>query len=88
MSARIGRDLITRIRDLTTAIDALEREIRERTQDIAPALLGLPGCGHLTAAKLVAKTAGAAASAHGPRSPATTPRHPSRSGPETSSVTA
>ena len=56
--ARIGRDLVTRIRELTVAIDTLGREIRERTEAVAPALLGLVGCGHLTAAKLVAETAG------------------------------
>jgi len=56
--ARIGRDLVTRIRDLTVAIDSLAREIRERTEAVAPGLLGLVGCGYLTAAKLVAETAG------------------------------
>ena len=55
---RIGRDLVTRIRELTVAIDTLGREICERAEAVAPALLGLVGCGPLTAAKLVAETAG------------------------------
>jgi transposase len=56
--ARIGGYLVTRIAELTLAIDALAREIRERTETVAPALLDLVGCGPLTAAKLVAETAG------------------------------
>jgi transposase len=59
MSARISRDLLARIRELTQAIKALEHEIEARTKLLAPALLGLLGCGHLTAAKLVGETGGA-----------------------------
>jgi transposase len=58
LSARIGRDLVVRIRELTRAINALEREIADCTKTIAPVLLGLLGCGHLTAAKLVGETGG------------------------------
>jgi transposase len=58
LSARIGRDLIARIGELTLAIVALAQEIRDRTIATAPTLLALHGCGHLTAAKLVAETAG------------------------------
>jgi len=58
MSARISRDLVLRIRELTSAIDALEREIQVRTMGLAPALLGLAGCGPLSAAKLVGETGG------------------------------
>jgi len=56
--ARFARDLLTRIRDLTQAVDALEREIRALAEQVAPSLLALVGCGHLTAAKLVGQTAG------------------------------
>ena len=56
--ARIARGLITRISELTGAIDALARQIGELTEAIAPSLLALFGCGPLTAAKLVAETAG------------------------------
>jgi transposase len=58
LSARISRDLVVRIRDLTRAINALEREIADRTKTLAPALLSLVGCGYLTAAKLVGETGG------------------------------
>jgi len=56
--ARIARDLLTRITELTLAIDALAREIGKLTENLAPTLLELVGCGPLTAAKLVAETAG------------------------------
>ena len=56
--ARIARDLVVRIRELTAAIDALEREIAGLVVDLAPSLLDLQGCAHLSAAKLVGETAG------------------------------
>ena len=58
LSARIGRDLILRIRELTIAIDALGREIQVRIAVLAPSLLALVGCGELSAAKLVGETGG------------------------------
>jgi transposase len=56
--ARLARELVGRIRELTRTIDALEREIARLVAALAPALLALPGCGPLTAAKLVGETAG------------------------------
>jgi transposase len=56
--ARIARELVGRIRELTQAIDALEHEIIRLAQRLAPSLLGLDGCGGLSAAKLVGETAG------------------------------
>jgi len=56
--ARIARDLLGRIRELTAAIDGLEREIARLVAALAPSLLALQGCGSLTAAKLVGETAG------------------------------
>jgi transposase len=56
--ARIARDLISRIRELTSAINALEREIAALAASLAPRLLTLTGCGPLTAAKLIGETAG------------------------------
>ena len=56
--ARIARELVTRIRELTVAIDGLEREITRLVEDLAPSLLALQGCAHLSAAKLVGETAG------------------------------
>jgi transposase len=43
---------------MTTAIDDLARQIGELTETLSPNLMGLFGCGPLTAAKLVAETAG------------------------------
>jgi transposase len=56
--ARIAREQVARIRELTLAIDALEAEIAALVLPVAPSLLGLAGCGPLTAAKLVGETAG------------------------------
>lgn len=56
--AELARDELADITRLTAAIDALAKRIGQRVRDIAPALLSLPGCGELTAAKLVGETAG------------------------------
>lgn len=56
--ARIARDLLARVRALTTEIDDLERGIGRLVAGLAPTLLALPGCGPLTAAKLVGEVAG------------------------------
>jgi transposase len=50
---RIARELIVRCRSLNRSIAELERELQERTTTIAPRLLALPGCGALSAAKLL-----------------------------------
>lgn len=55
--ARIARELVVRIRELTRAIDALEREIAGLAATLSPTLLELVGCGTLSAAKLVGETA-------------------------------
>jgi transposase len=57
-SARISRDLLARIQELTTAINTLAREIQGLTEALAPSLLALPGCGHLTAGKLLGEIGG------------------------------
>ena len=46
------------IRDRTRRAAELEREITALVSDQAPELLALPGCGALSAAKLIAETAG------------------------------
>jgi transposase len=56
---RIARELVKAIRDRTKRTAALGREIGEAVRSRAPQLLDLPGCGVLTAAKLLAETAGA-----------------------------
>jgi transposase len=59
MRVRIARDELRRMRELTQAINALEVEISELVAKVAPQLLTEPGCGPLTAAKLVGEIAGA-----------------------------
>ena len=59
MRVRIARDELRRLRELTLAINRLEREITELVAQIAPQLLTEPGFGPLTAAKLVGEIAGA-----------------------------
>jgi transposase len=57
MVATLGRREVTRIRELTREANQLERDICVRVVEIAPSLLALPGCGGLTAAKLVGEAA-------------------------------
>jgi transposase len=57
--ARLAAELAARITALTADIDALEREIAVLVRRLAPSLLALPGVAELTAAKIVAETAGA-----------------------------
>ena len=56
--ARLARELAGRCADLTLSINALKNEISALTEQLAPALLALPGCGPLTAAKILGETAG------------------------------
>jgi len=56
---RIARELVRRIAELTRRANELERELAALVRTQAPALLELPGCGVLTAAKLVGESAGA-----------------------------
>jgi transposase len=59
MRVRIARDELRRVRELTLAINQLEREITELVAQLAPQLLAEPGFGPLIAAKLVGEIAGA-----------------------------
>jgi transposase len=56
--ARLARDLSTMGRQLTRSIRELAAEIDELVTSLVPALLAVPGCGPLTAAKIVGETAG------------------------------
>jgi transposase len=58
LKARLARAELSRCAALTAEIDALERELGALVQSQAPVLLALPGCGPLTAAKLVGEIAG------------------------------
>jgi transposase len=56
--AELARDELADIIRRTETINALAKRIGERVRQAAPALLTLPGCGELTAAKLVGEAAG------------------------------
>jgi transposase len=55
---RIARELVRAIRSQVRRANQLEREIKGRVEAKAPTLLSLPGCGVLSAAKILAETAG------------------------------
>lgn len=55
--ADLARREVERIRQLTQEANQLERDITARVAELAPSLLELPGCGALTAAKLVGEAA-------------------------------
>jgi transposase len=57
--ARIARELLTSIADLTRRANELEREITALVREATPSLLALPGCGALSAAKVLGEAAGA-----------------------------
>jgi transposase len=59
VTVRIATELVADIRSLTVRERALERELAERMRVAAPQLLEVPGCGTLTAAKIVGETANA-----------------------------
>jgi transposase len=55
---RVCRDQVRRLREMTRQINELEREVAGLVAEKNPALTELPGCAALTAAKLIAQTAG------------------------------
>jgi transposase len=55
MQVRLARELVARCRSLNREIAQLDLELEQRTAEIAPALLELPGCAAVTAAKLLAE---------------------------------
>jgi transposase len=58
IDARLARELLDDIAALTVREKALEKEITGLAAQLAPQLLEIPGCGPLTAAKIVGETAG------------------------------
>ncbi len=58
MIAELARAELDDINRLSEAIDELTQRIATAVATAAPALLSVPGCGELTAAKVVAETAG------------------------------
>jgi transposase len=57
--ARIAREQVAQIRRLTRRADALKSELAEQVEAHRPQLLAETGCGPLTAAILIGRTAGA-----------------------------
>jgi transposase len=58
MVAAIALELVGRCRELTERVNQLEQQLGGLVGPLAPSLLQLPGCGALTAAKLLGETAG------------------------------
>ncbi len=58
IDARLAREVLADIDRVTPIINDLEREVTALVTAQAPALLELPGCAGLTAAKIVGETAG------------------------------
>lgn len=57
--AAIARELLGRCWELTLRANELEREIASLVKRLGPTLLDLPGCGVLSAAKIIGEAAGA-----------------------------
>jgi transposase len=64
MRARIATELVEACAAASERINLLEREIAAMAQAQAPELVAIPGCGPLTAAKVVAEVAGVDRFAH------------------------
>ena len=58
--AELARDELTEVVELTSKITALGKRIEQRTVQVAPTLLAMPGVGPLTAAKIIGEAAGVA----------------------------
>ncbi len=56
--ARLAERLLPQADQLTSEINGLTTELTTRVQVLAPTLLAVPGCGVLTAAKILGETAG------------------------------
>ena len=55
LQVRLARELVAACRSLNRTIAELDQELEQRAAEIAPALLELPGCAAVTAAKLLAE---------------------------------
>jgi transposase len=55
LQVRLARELVSACRALNRAINDLDQELQARTTEVAPALLEMPGCAAVTAAKLLAE---------------------------------
>jgi transposase len=57
MVARIAAELLADIRAVTVRVNALERELSRRVEQVAPQLQAVPGVAGLTAAKIIGEVA-------------------------------
>ena len=71
VQVRIARELVSRCRSLGREIVELDHQLEQRAAELAPALLELPGCGVLTAAKCLPRSVPWIASRATPNSPGT-----------------
>jgi transposase len=55
LQVRLARELVASCRRLNREISELDQQLEQRTAALAPSLLDLPGCGAITAAKLLAE---------------------------------
>jgi transposase len=55
VQVRVARELVVRCRSMNKTIARLDLELEQRAAQTAPALLQMPGCGAITAAKLLAE---------------------------------
>jgi transposase len=55
LQVRLARELVSNCRSLNRAIAELDQELEQLVRQTAPALLDLPGCAAVTAAKLLAE---------------------------------
>jgi transposase len=55
LQVRLARELVSMVRQLNRAVAELDQELEQQTTEVAPALLELPGCAAVTAAKLLAE---------------------------------
>jgi transposase len=58
VEVRVARSLVARCRELTREANALEREISGLVRTLVPELIAVPGCGELTAAKILGEVLG------------------------------
>ncbi|HWG99064.1 MAG TPA: IS110 family transposase, partial [Pilimelia sp.] len=56
--AELATAITQRCKSLTKEINTIESKISELTEQLAPSLIAVPGCGTLTAAKILGETAG------------------------------
>lgn len=64
LQAEIARDELDQIEHLSAKIEALTKRITARAREVVPALLEIPGCAELSAAKILGETAGIARFRH------------------------